>query len=70
MSLREVDTSIIVNNIKTMINALEYDSMRSAGKMKINAGTIVDLYNLRDIYEGNSKATVEPANKPKTKPAK
>ena len=64
MSLREIDTSIIVNNIKTMINALEYDSMRSAGKMKMNAGTIVDLYNLRAIYVDNNKAAVKPSVKP------
>jgi len=64
MSLREIDTNIIVNNIKTMINALEYDSMRSAGKMKMNAGTIVDLYNLRAIYVDTKKAAVKPSIKP------
>lgn len=64
MSLREIDTSIIVNNIKTMINALEYDSMRSAGKMKMNAGTIVDLYNLRAIYVDNNKVAAKPSVKP------
>ncbi len=42
-----------------MINTLEYDSMRSAGKTKINCGLLVNLYNLKDIYKKelkNSKA--------------
>ncbi len=33
-----------------MINTLEYDSMRSAGKCKINAGLLVNLHTLKDIY--------------------
>ena len=37
-------------NIDTMINTLEYDSMRSPGKTKVNAGLLVNLYTLKDIY--------------------
>ena len=37
-------------NIETMINTLEYDSMRSPGKTKVNAGLLVNLYTLKDIY--------------------
>ena len=33
-----------------MINTLEYDSMRSPGKTKVNAGLLVNLYTLKDIY--------------------
>ena len=47
-------------NIETMINTLEYDSMRSPGKTKLNAGLLVDLYTLKDIYvkeQKNSKPT-------------
>ena len=43
-----------------MINTLEYDSMRSAGKTKVNCGLLVSLYTLKEIYEKeikkNSKA--------------
>ena len=40
-----------------MINTLEYDSMRSAGKTKMNAQTLVNLHTLIDIYnKQNSKA--------------
>ena len=46
-------------NIDTMINTLEYDSMRSPGKTKVNAGLLVSLYTLKDMYEKqrNSKPT-------------
>ena len=46
-------------NIDTMINTLEYDSMRSPGKTKVNASLLVSLYTLKDMYEKqkNSKPT-------------
>jgi hypothetical protein len=43
-----------------MINTLEYDSMRSAGKTKVNCGLLVSLYSLKNIYNEqlkNSKPT-------------
>jgi hypothetical protein len=33
-----------------MINTLEYDSMRSAGKCKLNSDTLINLHNLREKY--------------------
>ena len=53
-----------------MINLLEYDSMRSPGKTKMNAETLVSLYSLKDRYDdGNSKLKVEePIKKTVTKP--
>jgi len=33
-----------------MINTLEYDAMRSAGKAKLNAATLTDLHSLRERY--------------------
>jgi len=33
-----------------MINTLEYDSMRSAGKCKLNADTLINLHNLKEKY--------------------
>ncbi len=58
--MREINKSELLYNIDTMINTLEYDSMRSAGKTKVNCGLLVSLYTLKEIYEKeikkNSKA--------------
>ena len=48
--VREINKSEVLYNIDTMINTLEYDSMRSPGKTKVNAGLLVNLYTLKDIY--------------------
>ncbi len=43
-----------------MINTLEYDSMRSAGKTKLNCSLLVNLHTLKDFYKKelkNSKPT-------------
>ena len=48
--MKEINYTQIIGNIDTMINALEYDSMRSAGKAKINASTLLELYELKAIY--------------------
>jgi len=48
--VREIIKSELLNNIDNMINTLEYDSMRSAGKCKINAGLLVNLHTLKGIY--------------------
>ena len=48
--MREINKSEVLYNIDTMINTLEYDSMRSPGKTKVNAGLLVNLYTLKDIY--------------------
>ncbi len=58
--MREINKSEVLYNIETMINTLEYDSMRSPGKTKMNAGLLVSLYTLKDIYkeqQKNSKPT-------------
>lgn len=34
-----------------MINTLEYDSMRSGGKAKLNADTLNNLYSMKAMYE-------------------
>lgn len=66
--MREITKVTLLDNINQMINALEYDSMRSGGKCKINAGTLVDLYNLRKIYEDQAATVVpKPAAVKKTK---
>jgi|TARA_Y100000114_G_scaffold37388_1_gene33019 hypothetical protein len=60
MRVREINKTELLYNIETMINTLEYDSMRSAGKTKVNCGLLVSLYTLKEIYEKeikkNSKA--------------
>ena len=48
--MREINRTELLYNIDTMINTLEYDSMRSPGKTKVNAGLLVNLYTLKDIY--------------------
>lgn len=53
--MKQIDIQLLVDNIKTMINALEYDSMRSGGKAKVNAQTLHSLYELLDRYNTNSK---------------
>ena len=44
---RTIDYAKILKNIDEIIEALEFDSMRSAGKTKVNAGTLNELYALR-----------------------
>jgi len=53
--MKQIDIKLLVDNIKIMINALEYDSMRSSGKTKVNAQTLHSLYELLDRYNTNSK---------------
>lgn len=48
--VREIDYKKIIANIDEMTNTMEYDAMRSAGKMKINADTLLHLHSLKDIY--------------------
>ena len=48
--VREINRTELLYNIDTMINTLEYDSMRSPGKCKVNAGLLVNLYALKDVY--------------------
>lgn len=48
--MREINKSELLYNIDNMINTLEYDSMRSPGKCKINASLLVNLYALKDVY--------------------
>ena len=48
--VREINYKKIIDNIDEMTNTMEYDAMRSAGKMKINADTLMHLHSLKDIY--------------------
>ena len=48
---RIIDYVQLLKNVEEMISLLEFDSMRSAGKCKLNAGHLDSLYNLKKIYE-------------------
>jgi len=53
--VRDINKTELLYNIETMINTLEYDSMRSPGKTKVNANLLVNLHTLKDIYEKQQK---------------
>ena len=54
---KQIDYEVLMRNIDMMINTLEYDAMRSAGKMKLNAANINELYSLKDRYARSVKKT-------------
>lgn len=51
IQMRPIDIEALLTNYKDMINTLEYDSMRSAGKAKINAETLTYMHALVERYE-------------------
>jgi len=56
MTVRKINYEELVKNYDIMIETLEYDSMRSAGKAKLNAEVLISLHNLRDRYLKKIKA--------------
>lgn len=48
--MRTIDIDALLNNYKEMINTLEYDSMRSAGKAKINSEKLIHMHSLVNHY--------------------
>ena len=46
-----VEYDKLLDNVVKMINLLEYDSMRSSGKMKLNSQHLHSLYYLKEKYE-------------------
>ena len=55
MANRAIDYDALLRNINEMINTLEYDAMRSAGKAKMSAATLRDLHDLKKHYEAGKK---------------
>ncbi len=49
---REINYEILLKNVEEMIVTLEFDSMRSAGKAKMNSQHLHSLYFLADVYKG------------------
>jgi hypothetical protein len=47
----EINYEQLIANYDQMINTLEYDSMRSGGKAKLNADTLDSLYSMKAMYE-------------------
>ena len=47
----EINYTQLIENYDTMINTLEYDSMRSGGKAKLNAETLYHLHIMRSKYK-------------------
>jgi len=59
-----VDHEILIKNLQDMINSLEYDSMRSAGKAKMNAQVLLAMLQLKEHYESQvNKAAPKAAKK-------
>ena len=68
-----IDYTKIIDNLETMINTLEYDSMRSPGKAKLNAEVTLAMYNLLDVYHKKvapPKPDIKPAEVPVKKVTK
>ena len=52
----EINYVKLSQNVDQMINLLEYDSMRSSGKCKMNSQHLHSLYFLKEKYEGMMSA--------------
>jgi hypothetical protein len=50
MAKRIIDYEQLIKNYETMIDTLEYDSMRSGGKAKLNAPVLANMHDLKDRY--------------------
>ena len=60
MDSREINYETLLGNIVGMIGLLEYDSMRSAGKCKLNSNNLASLYKLKDRYEDKLSPVTQP----------
>ena len=47
---KDIDYVVLYDRVEEMINLLEYDSMRSAGKAKLNSQHLHAMYDLLDRY--------------------
>ena len=53
--MNDIDYVALISNLDKMINLLEYDSMRSPGKAKLNSQHLHSLYFLKEKYEEKIK---------------
>jgi hypothetical protein len=61
--MREIDYDKLLANVKEMINTLEFDSMRSGGKCKINAQTMHYMLELEKHYQSKVNSNKQPSKK-------
>ena len=61
--MQVIDYNQLNMNVKEMINLLEFDSMRSSGKAKMNSQHLHSLYELSDRYEAKIKSKPGPKAK-------
>ena len=61
--MREIEYNKLLENIEIMINTLEFDSMRSGGKCKINAQTMHYLIQLQKHYQSKVNSNKQPTAK-------
>ena len=57
---RVIDYTALLKHVDEMIETLEYDSMRSPGKAKMNSQHLHSLYFLKELYEKKIKPTKTP----------
>ena len=65
--MKPIEYDVILDNVKTMINLLEFDAMRSSGKAKMNSQHLHSLYELEDRYTAKIKANPKPKVKVENK---
>ena len=53
--LHNINYDMLLDNVNRMINLLEFDSMRSSGKVKLNSQHLHSLYYLKEQYEAKVK---------------
>ena len=56
--MKPIDYSLLLDNVDSMINLLEFDAMRSSGKAKMNSQHLHSLYYLKEQYESKVKKPV------------
>lgn len=61
MANRNIEYKKLIEHIEEMINLLEFDAMRSAGKAKLNSGHLESLYSLLDRYKAFEAPVAKPA---------
>ena len=56
---RTIDYTALLKNVDEMIETLEFDSMRSAGKCKMNSQHLHSLYELKKTYTAKLKTSTK-----------
>ena len=65
--MNNIDYPQLLDNLKNMINLLEYDSMRSPGKAKMNCENLLAMHTLKDIYISQIETSKPTVTKPAAK---